>query len=424
MRYLGFCVYILVLVVGAPLARGGEPRGGGDLLTIDEAVLQALAENPGLQASEALVQAQKARISIERSLDEPMAGVEFYDVPINTTDITQGMETNYSFVQKFPFPSKLATKSGMAKKKYWAQKNIYENAKISVRVETEHAFHDLYYLERALKINRELQGLFQKLVSSLEAGYATTHEPSQNFLKARVELEKLQSEAAMLEARQVGAQARLNILRHRHPSEPVRLAELPNIAHAVPAYKEFEKRMLTSHPELKASEFSAAAAKSNVTLARQELVLPDFQTRFTYAERYALQDAWTGEVMINIPFLWGKRRKEIQESVAMRRAAERELASVRNDRLAMLGESYANWESSKKSHQIFRGRVLPHAALALQSARSIFETSPNDFLSLIDAARTFKEAKLGELEARVEVHKALTHLKLALGEDFLMGKNF
>lgn len=406
-----FSVYILALMVGTPEAWGGE------LLTIKEAVSQALAENPALQASKAEVEAKKARISIERSLDEPMAGVEFYDVPITTTDITQGMETNYSFVQKLPFPTKLATKSGMAKKKYWAQKNIYESNKISVMVETEHAFHGLYYLERALKINRELQSLFQKLAASLEAGYATTHEPSQNFLKARVELEKLRSEAAMLEARQVQAQARLNILRHRAPAEPVRLAELPQIDHALPSYEALEEKMLAIHPELKAAEFSAAAAKSNVTLARQDLVLPDFQTRFTYAERYALQDAWTGEVMINIPFLWGKRRKEIQESVAMRKAAERELASVRLERLAMLQESYANWESAKKSHQIFRGRVLPHAALALQSARSVFETSPNDFLSLIDAARTFKEAKLGELETRVAMHRAWTHLKGALGEN-------
>lgn len=415
------CLYIFIIVLSGLVAQTAR---SGEVLTIEEAVAQALAENPGLQAGEAEVQAQKARISIERSLDEPMAGVEFYNVPINTTDIQQGMETNYSFVQKFPFPSKLATKSGMAKKKYLAQKNLYEGDRISVLVETEHAFHDLYYLARALKINRELQGLFQKLAASLEAGYATTHEPSQNFLKARVELEKLQSESAMIEARQVQAQARLNILRHRHPSEPVRLAELPKTDHPIPSYEEFEKKMLTIHPELKAAEFSAEAAKSNVTLARQELILPDFQTRFTYAERYALQDAWTGEVMINIPFLWGKRRKEIQESVAMRRAAERELASVRNDRLAMLKESYANWESRKKSHRIFRGRVLPHAALALQSARSIFETSPGDFLSLIDAARTFKEAKLGELEARVEVHKALTHLKLAVGQDFLFGGDF
>ena len=102
----------------------------------------------------------------------------------------------------------------------------------------------------------------------------------------------------------------------------------------------------------------------------------------------------------------------------MKKVAERQMESVRDDQLALLKTSYADWESRKKSHQIFRGRVLPHATLAFQSARSVYETSHGDFMSLIDAARTLKEAKLGALEALVEVHKSITHLKGAIGEDF------
>ncbi|OGQ05880.1 MAG: hypothetical protein A2W61_07870 [Deltaproteobacteria bacterium RIFCSPLOWO2_01_44_7] len=391
----------------------------GETLTIEGAVSQALGENPQLKAKESMLDAAKARIGIARSLEDPMIGVEFYDVPINTTDIKQGMETNYSIIQKIPFPSKLITQGTVAKKMYEAEKSSYEMGRIDIIVQTEHAFHELYFLERSFKINQELQGLFRKLVASEEGRYTTGDKTSQDFLKAKVELDKLQSEAALLEAKKIQAKAMLNILRHRNPGEEINLAELPRHDHPFPSYEEFEKKVLEGHPELKAAQSSVEAQKANLSLARQQAVLPDIQARFTYAQRPNLIDAWTAEGMINIPFFWGKNRKVIKEAQAMKKVAENELLNVQNERLATIKETYARFESSKKSYDLFRGKVLSHATLALKSSEATYETGKEDFLSLIDSARGFKEAKLGTLEAFVEYHKAITHLKLAVGEDFM-----
>ena len=413
-----FFARILKIVFCLGLSLFSVPIFAGELLTLDEAVSQALQENPGFKAEQAKTEAYKARIGVAKSLDDPMVGVEFYDVPISTRDVTQGMETNYSLIQKIPFPGKLKSKGKVAENEYLARRSLLDATKLDLIMQTEHAFHDLYYAQQARIINKALRSLWKKLVASEEARYETGKNSSQNLAKAKIELDKLESEAALLEAKEIQEEAKLNVLRHRDPSESVHLASLPETSHLVPSYETFEKVLLKKHPEIKAVDFELASQKANVSSARKELALPDFQTRFTYAQRYGLEDAWTGEVMLNIPFFWSKNRKALKEAKAMERAMEQEKLAVKDDKLGMLKETYARYQSSKKIVALFRVKILPHAKIALQSAQAAYQIGDEDFLSLVDTARQLKESKLGFLEALVAYHRSITDLKSALGVDF------
>ncbi len=405
---------LFLIVILAPLQGSAQ-----NALTIEAAVAQALQANPALKAKEAEVQASKARIGIARSLEDPMVGVEFENVPIDTADITRGMQTNYSVIQKFSFPSKLITQGKVAKNSYRAEESVYEWERLNLEVETEHAFHDLYFVEKSFAINRELQGLWQTLAGSEKGRYTTGSESSQNFLKSKVELEKLRTEGELLGAKKAELQARLNILRGMNPNQPILLAELPKHNHSLPAYAELESRVLERHPELKAAQYQVAASKSNLSLTRQQTLLPDLQARFSYGQRYGAQDAWTGEAMITIPFLWGKNRKAIQEAKAMAKIAGREKENLQNEQLAMLKGSYARLESSKRIYDLYATKILPNATVAWQGARSAYQTGKEDFINTIDTAREFQEAKFKTLEAFVDYHRAITHLKLAVGGDWM-----
>jgi len=410
--FLRLSIILTILVSSLGSLRAGE-------LTIDEAVSEALQSNPALKAKEASVAAAKAAIGVARSLDDPMAGVQFYDVPINTTDVRQGMETNYSISQTFPFPSKLILQGKIAKKSWLAEKSDYEAKRLEIIVKTEHAFHELYQIEKTLKINQELQGLFANLSASEEGKYTTGDKNSQDFLKSKVELDKLQNESFLLEAKEVGARAMLNILRNRNPGEAVALADLPSHDHPFSSYEEFEKRVLEKHPRLKASQYNLEASKANLTLAKQNNFFPNFQTKFSYAQRFGQQDAWTAEGAITVPFLWGKNRKMLKEARALKKLSEQEYLNVKNERLAHLRQSYAEMESGQKSVDLFQSQIVPHATIAFQSAKAVYESGKGDFLSLIDSARSFKEARLGALDAFVAYHRAMTHLKEAVGEENL-----
>lgn len=101
----------------------------------------------------------------------------------------------------------------------------------------------------------------------------------------------------------------------------------------------------------------------------------------------------------------------------MRQVFQQSYLGRKNERLAILQEAAVQMESTEKSHQLFKTKILPSARLAFQSAQAAYQTGKDDFLSLIDAARSLKEAQFGALEAFVNYHKAITHLKWAIGED-------
>ena len=405
-------------LVGLILFSPAGPVAAQNVLTIEQAVQEALEANPALKGAGQNVEAAKAQVGAARSLNDPMVGVEFEEVPITTNDITRGTMTNYAITQELPFPSKLITRGKSAKKSYLAQKNSYEAEKIGLIVETKHAYHHLYFFERSLQINRELQGLFQRLAASEQAQYQVADNTSQNFLKARVEVEKLKNEEAWLEAKRIEALAMLNILRNRNPKEEILLGELSK-GHPLPAYDALEKKFFEKNPELKAAQLQTEAFRADASLAKQEAWIPDLEARFAYNQRYGQQDAWTAGAMINIPFLWGKKRKEAKQAKALAQASRHALTNIQNERLAMLEEAYAQFESSSRSKAIFEDKILPQARLALKSSEAAYQTGKGDFLSLIDAARGLKEAKLGALEAQIAYHQAVTDLKGAVGEEVL-----
>ncbi|MBI4125744.1 MAG: TolC family protein [Deltaproteobacteria bacterium] len=414
----GFCKKIFSLALVLALLAPFPPANARGPLTIEAAVQEALQANPALMAAGKEVEAAKARIHSARSLNDPMVGVEFEEVPVTTSDITQGMMTNYVLTQDLPFPTKLAAKSKAAKKNYLAEQNSYEAEKIDLMMAVEHSYHHLYLFEHSLGINRELQGVFQRLAAAEQAKYQTGGNTSQNFLKARVEAEKLKNEEALLEAERVMALAQLNRLRNKNPGEEVSLAGLPSL-HPVSSHDALEEKFFKKNPEVKSAKLRAEAFKADASLAKQEAWIPDLQARFAYNQRYNQQDAWTGGAMINLPFVWGKKRKEAREAKAMAQAARHALRDVENERLARLEESYARLESARQSHAIFKEKILPQAQLALKSSEAAYQTGQDDFLSLIDAAREFKEVKLSALEAFVNYHRAVTDLKGAVGEEIL-----
>ena len=415
MSHSRFIHFGITLILALVFSNDAFPQ---PILTLEEAVAEALGDNPQLKAKEASVDAYKAKIGVAKSLEEPMAGVEFYQVPLNTAAVDRAMDIDYSLIQKFPFPGKRSAKKHVAEENYFAEQSSYEVDRLSVQTKTEHAYHELYYAERAFSINKELQSIFSKLASSEQAKYTTGKNFSQNFLKSKVELQRLESEAAQLEAKKIQAQAMLNILRHKNPNEEIHLAELPSQNHPIPSYEELEQRVFQKHPELKMAGYDAAASKESVSLAKKERALPDFQLRGTYVQRFGQIDAWTTEAMITIPFLWGKNRKALQEAQALERESQQKLLSVQDEKLGSLKEAYARLESNKKSYELFKTKVLPNASVALKSAQAAYETGAEDFLNYVDTARAFKEAKLETLQAFIDYHKAITDLKYAVGGEW------
>lgn len=409
-----FSNFVIGFLVVAALI---SPKGvsGKDLLTIEEAVSQALGENRELKASEAEVRAYKAKVGVEASLEDPMFGVEFEDIPLNASNPQSAEEKSYFVVQKIPFPSKLLTRGAAAQKEYLSKKSALGAQQLAIIRETEHAYHRLYLAKQSLKIISELKSLFINLAAGEEAAYLGDQSNATNFLKAKVERDRLRSEEAMLKAQEVETRSQLNILRHRDPGEDYEIGDLINHLHDLPSFDVLKERVLKNHPEITEARKAEEAMLTKASAMAQENFLPDFQTRVAYTDRDRMADAWTLELMMNVPFLWGRNYHGYRESKALAQKSKRAYEAVLEKRLSELKEVYARYESTKKVHKIYQSEVVPNASIAIQSAEAAYQSGGIDFLNMVDTLRLFEEAKLKGIEAKVEYHKAITDLKYAIG---------
>ena len=65
--------------------------------------------------------------------------------------------------------------------------------------------------------------------------------------------------------------------------------------------------------------------------------------------------------------------------------------------------------------RLYASSIVPAAEDNLAAAQSGYETSTNDFLTLITAEKTLMLARLSYQQALAEYHKGLAHLKGAVG---------
>ncbi len=389
----------------------------GDVLTLDEAVAEVLAVNPDVQAAHFRSSAAKARIPQAKALEDPMVGVMFEDVPIDSVNVDRGEEINYRVQQNLPFPGKRYVRGKAARFDAKAAEETARGQIGDVILELKKTYYELYRVERALAINRENQGLLRQFLNSTQAWYASGKTTADVPLKAQVEISKLKNEEVLLRQQEITHQSHLKAKLNRATHEDIRLparVELPRLRFTLDQIKAMA---LQSRPEIKGLEAMRGRDRAKLTSARQGL-LPDFALGFEYNQRPERQDAWTGSAMVNVPLLpWGKHWGEIKETKAMLKATEAEERSITIHTRHEIDQAYSAVKAAEKLAASYRSGILPQAKTMLEAARVAYGSQKTDFLTLIDAARAYKDLQMSFYEVEVMRGTTFAELERLVGMD-------
>lgn len=385
-------------------------------LSLETAIHEVL-KNPDIQAAGYRTSAAKARISQAKALEDPEVGVQFYDVPIDTIDVKQGMEINYMIEQKIPFPGKRWVKGKVAR---WDAEttNALSNAQIrNVLLDLKRTYYTLYRLDRSIEVNRENQGLLKQFLGSTETSYATGKIGVDAPLKAQVELSKLENEGLLLEQERTTHLAHLKALLNRSSHGEIRLPSTLKWPHLKKSLEEIRKEAASNRPELVSLRAMEKREKSKLTAARQSLI-PDFSLGFEYNQRPNQIDAWTGTAQMNLPiFFWGKNRAEIREAKANLKATESEHQSMEIHTVHEIEQAYSAAKTSEKVVSSYEKGLLPQAKTTLESARLSYAANKIDFLTLIDAARTYKDLQMSYYDQQSRLGISFAELERLVGKE-------
>ena len=387
-----------------------------EVLTLDDAVQRALANNPSVRAAHEEALAAKARIPQAITPENPTVGIEFEKTPINTLNIENAMSTNYQVRQTIPFPTKLISKGAAAKNEARAAKNNASQTEIFIISEVKKAYFDLLLIDKKMKIEREIQKIFNIYKGVAETKYATGVTLFDDPIKAGLESADIENNLNELLQERTGLAANLGYLLSGDLSDDIQLADVEepsSFNYELAGLKELAAK---NQPMLLAELFSKAAARNRLSEARQEY-LPDIMAEFGYHRQKDLQNAWTGSLGISVP-LWffGRQQPAIREAKAEENAAAKNYEDTQNKLNYSLTSTYAQIKSGERILNTYKKTILPKARAALESVETSYTTGKTDFLNLKDSALKLREFEIDYWQTLTNLRKAIAEMEVLAGK--------
>ncbi len=413
-RCRAFTGLLAALVMAASVA----PAFAADALSLGEVVDAAMNRNPSVTEAQKRWEEKDNRILSARSLANPQLGVMKDDIPRGTLGPGQAMMTEYSITQEVMNPAKLRLMGRMAESDAAMAKGNYLDKKLQAYIDAKQAYYDLLYASQALAIGRENQQLMGQLAKLAQVNYSTGMVPLQDTLRAQTEYSKMTTDLINMAGMEAVARAKLNVAMGRPADGELAVKEEfsappPNFDPAA-----LQAQALSERPALQGMAAQVAMAESGVKLAKKQASLPDLQLSLGYKDYRGdmTEDTWKVGVMFMLPLWGGRNQADIRAADAGLAASKASLDSMKN--MAGLDVQMALTDARTAWSQIdlYKNTIVPQAEQSYEAAVVAYTNGKADFMAVLDAVTTLKNAKLGYYKARIDYEKAAANVEKAVGK--------
>lgn len=387
------------------------PGAAQDVLTLQEALDQALAANPGVARIRNEAEARAAVPSQAGSLPDPWISAE--------PGRGNGARFRLGVTQELPGPGKLRLRREAAEQEATAARLEVGEAGVRLSAEVQEGWWRLFFLDHALGIVRRNQDVLRQMVKVAETRYRVGEGLQQDVLLAQMEFSKLLE----MEIERVGerrtAEARLNTLRYRAPDTPIALPS--SVAETLPAVPEEEaliRQARAARPMLNAQREQVAAADSQLDLARREY-WPDFSVGVN-------REWWEGEpdffnsvmLAMRVPLHTGARQdravdQRVAELLAQRYALQDAEARV----AAEIAVARSEYQRARHHTDLYKTSLLPQASQTVAAMLAGYQVGKVDFLNLAQAQMTLNDYETRYWQSLSEAQEALARLSAAVGKE-------
>jgi outer membrane protein TolC len=260
------------------------------------------------------------------------------------------------------------------------------------------------------------------IIRATEARYEVGRVTQQDVFKALLEQSALMNQLIVAEQESSTAEVKLNSAMYRPPRTPIRLPVDLTLPDGAVTPAGIEELALATRPELKGAEEEIQRSERMYELADKNRKFPDFMLGWDYMRMPTdmKKDRYGAMVNITIPFSpWtiGRRNYEVEESLAEIRAAKANRDAMRNMTLRDVGESQAKVQAAKRSLQLYGEGLLTQAELSFRAAMAAYQTGRVEFVTLLEAERALREARMGYFKTQANVLQSVADLERAVGKE-------
>jgi outer membrane protein TolC len=395
----------------------------GTPLTLSEFVAQALEKNPEIVRLRHRLNGMEARAKQAPYLEDPEIVFQLGGVPLsNPTSFNQSDTNSIGIRQKLPFFGKLGLKEKIAQQETKVLEQELRAKEREVVAMTKMAYADLFMAQRAIEILREQLEIMRTTIRATEARYEVGRVTQQDVFKALLEQSELMNQLIIAEQESSAAEVKLNSAMVRPPRTPIRLPADLTLPDGAVTLAGIEELALATRPELKGAEVEIVRSERIYELADRNRKYPDFMVGWDYMRMPTdmKKERYGAMVNISIPFSpWtiGRRNYEVEESLAEIRAAKANRDAMKTLTLREMGESQAKLQAARRSVALYREGLLSQAELSFRAAMAAYQTGRVEFVTLLEAQRALRDARMGYFKAQASVLQSLADLERAVGKE-------
>lgn len=398
---------------GSPL----ETQGAA-VLTVDQAVAEALQGNPEIRAAERRLALAQTKTSTAASLDDPMVTVRDWQTPLRKPwDLNQS-QLMFMVERTFPSMDKRIVRSRVAIENAQVAQEDVDAARQDVTVEVRKICADLKRNADAFKLHDREDALLKEALAVAMAEYTAGKVPQADILRAQIAVTKLNEHMIELEQERDAARAQLNALLGRRPDQPIEITGTYGETPVVPSLEQLESVALDHRPEL-------GALRQRVTVSHEEKTLTHLAMRpdFTAGLGYMLmptgstyRNAYMAEFSMNMP-RWnrGRHESEVKQADAATAVTQSELDVRSNTVFLEVRQAQIDVLAAEKRVKLYRDTLLPQADGAFKAATAAYQNNRTEFSALIDSQNMLLDIETALYTAEAAVDSGIARLERATG---------
>ncbi len=408
-------IVVMVVLVFIPSSLASQEKSEPNIpVTLQDYLRYAALNNAGLKAAFEQWKAAVEQVPQAKSLPDPRFNYGYFIEEVETRVGPQ--RQRYGIMQAFPWFGKIEARKDAAAASAKAARKRYEARKLKLFFEVKDAFYEYTYLARAIEIARENLELVKGFEEVVRTKYMATAVAHPDFIRAQVELAKIEDVLKNLEDLREPIVARLNAVLNRRSSE---MLPWPRREKFVPVQIQSRKLieiLKQMNPELGALDFELEAAKSKVELAKKKFY-PDIGVGVDSIQTDGGDDAVILMFSMNLP-IWRDSYKaaELQAKANVRRTSQRK-RETENTLIARAVRVLYDFEDSDSKIKLYGDILVPKAEELLGASETAYTGGTIDFLSLVDAQRTLLEYQLRYERAVTDNRQKLANLQMLAGTE-------
>jgi cobalt-zinc-cadmium efflux system outer membrane protein len=393
-----------------------EPNGA---ITLRQALALALIHSPELRAFSWEVRASEAR-TLQASLS-PNPEIEVAVAEVGGTGERSGFdgaETTIALGQLVELAGKPTKRKQLASLDSKLAGWDYEAKRLDVLTDVAHAFVEVLAAQERLKLAEELVQLADEIVSVVTERVEAGKDSPLEKTKAQVALASAGIEEKRAHHRLASARGRLAATWGSLSPAFEQAAGKLDITFPIPSETEL-RRLLAQNPDI--ARWAAELEGRQAALQLEKAKAVTDPTVFGGVQHFNDGDdtAVVFGLSIPVPVFNRNQGRVLEAEHSLAKARNRQKA-VEADIYAVLGNRYEALSSSHIEVAALKKEVLPGAQSAFDAASRGYREGKFDYLTVLDAQRTFFQARARYIESLAAYHKAKADVERLVGQEIIV----